>query len=188
MRCFIAVDINKKVRRGIKDLQQDLLLQSGIKEIDAKWVDPKNIHLTLKFLGEVRDQDITEVCRIVEDVASDHKCFSMNVEGLGSFGRPARVIWAGIDETDDLGKLQGDIDDRLSQAGWPKDRKGFSGHLTLCRVKNFQTGERLEQIIKDYGEVELGSVLVDSVYVYRSDLTSKGPEYSVISRSSLREK
>lgn len=188
MRCFIAVDINKDVRRGIADLQWDLRQEAGTKGLNAKWVDPENIHLTLKFLGEVKDRDITEVCRIVEEVASDHKRFMMDVEKVGSFGRPARVLWVGVDNAVELKKLQGDLDSRLAQAGWPKDRKGFSGHLTLCRVKNFQTGERLEQIVKDYGEVKLGSVLVDLVYVYRSDLTSEGPEYTVISRSSLQEK
>lgn len=188
MRCFIAIDINKEVRNGIEDLQRDLQHEAGAEGFNAKWVDPENIHLTLKFLGEVKDRDIIEVCRIVEDVALGHERFFMNVEKIGTFGRPARVLWVGVDDADELGKLQGDLDGRLAAAGWPKDRKGFSGHLTLCRVKNFQTGECLEKIIKDYDEVKLGSVLVDSVYVYRSDLTSEGPEYTVISRSSLREK
>ncbi|MBE0535825.1 MAG: RNA 2',3'-cyclic phosphodiesterase [Phycisphaerae bacterium] len=186
MRCFIAVDIDEAVRDEIADVQDALRRQSDLKRSEAKWVEPANIHLTLKFLGEVRDQDICEVCRIVNEAAADHGRFSIEAEGVGTFGRPARVVWAGISESQDLIALQEDIEQRLDEAGWPKEDKKFSAHLTLCRVKNVRAGKVLQEAVAGQADSRLGTVFVDSVCVYRSDLEKSGPVYTVISRSMLK--
>lgn len=187
MRCFIAVDIDDCVRSEIADLQDQLRRAADLKKSDAKWVDPENIHLTLKFLGEVKDQEISDVCRIVSEVAEKHRRFSVEIENIGTFGRPARVVWAGVNDAGDLADLQGDLDGRLGQTGWPQDRKRFSGHLTLCRVKNARAGKYMHQLVSSWDTVRLGSVSIDSIYVYRSDLTKEGPIYTVVSSSSLRQ-
>ena len=187
MRCFIAVDIDGGVRSGIAELQGELRRTADLNASEIKWVDPGNIHLTLKFLGEVRDNEISDVCRIVGEVAEKHKRFSVEIENVGTFGRPVRVVWAGVNDAGDLVDLQGDLDGRLGQAGWPQDRKQFSGHLTLCRVKSARASRCMQEIVGDWDEVSLGSVAIDSVYVYRSDLTNEGPIYTVVSSSSLRE-
>ena len=136
MRCFIAVDIDEAVRDDIGRMQDEIRQKADLKRSEAKWVEPENMHLTLKFLGEVRDQEIAEVCRIVSETAADHGRFSLEVEGVGTFGRPARVVWAGVGEEADLNALQKDLDGRLADAGWPKDAREFAAHLTLCRVKS----------------------------------------------------
>ena len=102
MRCFIAVDIDGGVRSGIADLQDELRRTADLKKSEVKWVDPGNIHLTLKFLGEVRDREISDVCRIVGEVAEKHKRFSVEIENVGTFGRPVRVVWAGVNDAGDL--------------------------------------------------------------------------------------
>ena len=88
MRLFIAVDITNQVRKKIDQIQQDLQKKTGLKKGSVKWVRPDLIHLTLKFLGEVRDEAVTEVCRIVKETAEDHPAFEMTVRDLGTFGRP----------------------------------------------------------------------------------------------------
>lgn len=96
MRCFIAIDIGERVRMALGDLQRKLQSATDIKKSDVKWVKPDNIHLTLKFLGEIRDEAAVEVCNIVKDVAGRHKSFDVNVESVGYFGgRSARVLWVG---------------------------------------------------------------------------------------------
>jgi 2'-5' RNA ligase len=186
MRCFIAIDIDEGIRNQIDHLQRELQQKTGLTRPDVKWVEPALIHLTLKFLGEVRDAEITKVCRIVESVAANHEGFSVNVGKVGSFGSTARVLWVGIDKKEALLGLQKDLDEQLSQAGWPGDKKQFAGHLTLCRIKKPQAGRKLQDLIKDYTDLEFGPLQVDSICVYKSELTSSGPIYTVVARSSLQ--
>jgi 2'-5' RNA ligase len=186
MRCFIAIDIDEGIRNQIDHLQRELGQKTGLARPDVKWVDPALIHLTLKFLGEVRDAEVTKVCKIAESVAANHKGFSVNVGKVGSFGSTARVLWVGIDRSNALLGLQKDLDEQLSQAGWPGDRKQFAGHLTLCRIKKPQAGRKLQDLIKDYTDLEFGPLQVDSICVYKSELTSSGPIYTVVSANSLK--
>ena len=93
MRVFIAIDIGKEVKKALSDLQQQLASSADVKKNDVKWVNPENIHLTLKFLGEIEDAKVVEVCDIVKDVASRHRNFELDVESVGCFGgRSARVL------------------------------------------------------------------------------------------------
>jgi len=186
MRCFIAIDIDDNIRTQIDRLQRELREKTGLTRPDVKWVDPALIHLTLKFLGEFRDADIIKVCKIAAGVAGTHKGFSISVSKVGSFGPAARVLWVGIDRNDALLTLQKGLDEQLSQAGWAGDKKQFAGHLTLCRIKKPQAGRILKEFIKDYSDLSLGSLPVDSICVYKSDLTSSGPIYTVVARSSLQ--
>ncbi len=186
MRCFIAIDIDEATRSRIEELQEQLQREAQFGKSDAKWVAPENIHLTLKFLGEVRDADIAEVCRIVADTAGDHERFAVEAANVGSFGRPPRVVWVGIDDAGNLAKLQKDLDERLADAGWPTDQKQFHGHLTLCRVKNTQAGKMLANVLKHQEPVSVGTIFVDSLCVYSSDLTAAGAVYALVSRSSMK--
>ncbi len=186
MRCFIAIDIDEATRSRIEELQEQLRQQTQLKKSDAKWVSPANIHLTLKFLGEVRDADIAEVCRIVAATAGDHERFAVEAENVGSFGRPARVVWVGINDAGRLAELQTDLDGRLAEAGWPKDQKQFHGHLTLCRVKNMPAGKVIGNTLKRQEPVSVGTIFVDSLCVYSSDLTPAGAVYALVSRSSMK--
>jgi 2'-5' RNA ligase len=186
MRCFIAVDIDDKIRNELGNLQKQLQAQGLFRKADVKWVEPEMTHLTLKFLGEVKDEKIIDVCQAVQEVAARRESFSFNVKTVGCFGRPARVVWVGIEKNESLSGLQEDIEEAIAIAGWPPETRQFSPHLTLCRVKNSGAGRKLAELIKDYSNLELGSVWVDSVRVYRSDLSPAGPEYSVLSESKLR--
>jgi len=186
MRCFIAIDIDEGIRNQIDRLQHELQQKTGLTRPDVKWVDPALIHLTLKFLGEVRDAEITKVCTIVAGVAGTHKGFSVNVSKVGSFGSTARVLWVGIDRNDALLALQKELDEQLSAAGWGGDKKQFAGHLTLCRIKKPRAGRILKEFIKDYSDLSLGLLPVNSICVYKSELTSSGPVYTVVSRNMLK--
>ena len=186
MRCFIAIDIDKGIRDRIGRLQRELQQKTGLTRPDVKWVDPALIHLTLKFLGEVRDAEITKVCKIAESVAGNYEDFSINVEKVGSFGSAARVLWVGIAPNDALLNLQKELDEQLYRAGWPGDRKQFAGHLTLCRIKKPQAGRKLQGLIKDYDDLSIGSFDADSICLYKSELTSDGPIYTVVSRNLLK--
>ncbi len=189
MRVFIAIDIDEAIKKGLADLQSELRSKIDIKKSDAKWVNPENVHLTLKFLGEIKDEQVVDVCNITKDVAGRHNSFDIDVETVGHFGgRSARVLWVGVGETcDQLLALQEDLDGQLASAGWPKENRKFSGHLTLCRVRNSKAGFKLAQLTEEYKDFKLGTMPAEAVCVYQSQLTPKGPIYTVLGNYELAD-
>jgi 2'-5' RNA ligase len=187
MRVFIAIDIDKQIRAGLSRLQQQLQNKANVKKSDVKWVEPNNIHLTLKFLGEIKDEQAVDVCNIVKEVAGIHQSFELSVESVGCFGgRSARVLWVGLGEgSNNLLQLQKDLDEQLALADWPPESREFTGHLTLCRVKNPKAGIKLAELIQGYKDFKLGTTFAESVRVYQSQLTPNGPIYTVLGEYKL---
>jgi len=188
MRCFIAIDIDQKIREGLAILQNKLQSAADVKKSDVKWVDPDAMHLTLKFLGEIKDDQLAGVCNITKDVAARHKNFELDVESVGHFGgRSARVLWVGVGlDCDNLLQLQNDLEEKLSLAGWPKEAREFTGHLTLCRIRNSKAGIELAELAEKYKDYKLGTMLADSLSVYQSQLTPQGPIYTVLGNYKLQ--
>ena len=187
MRVFIAIDIDEEIRKGIADLQDELKSKVDIKKSDVKWVNPKNMHLTLKFLGEIKDKAAVEVCNIAKEAAGRHKSFELDVESVGFFGgKSARVLWVGTGKgQENLLELQKDLEQQLDSAGWPAEKRKFSGHLTLCRIRNSKAGVKLAQMTEGYRDFKLGSILAESVTVYQSELNPSGPVYTVLGNYNL---
>jgi 2'-5' RNA ligase len=187
MRCFIAINIDEQIRKALANLQDELQGKADIKRSDAKWVNPENIHLTLKFLGEIKDEQVVDVCNIACDVVRLHKAFELDVESVGHFGgRSARVLWVGAGQNcEKLLQLQEDLEQQLDLAGWPRETRKFSGHLTLCRIRNAKAGVKLAQMAQQYKDFKLGTMPADSVSVYQSQLTPKGPIYTVLGNYRL---
>ena len=188
MRCFIAIDIDEGIRAALSDLQQQLASKADVKKGDVKWVNPEAIHLTLKFLGEIKDEQAVDVCKITKDVASRQNSFELDVESVGHFGgRSARVLWVGAGQScDNLLQLQNDLEQQLALAGWPKEARKFSGHLTLCRVRSSKAGFKLAQTTEEYKDFRLGTMPADSISVYQSQLTPKGPIYTLLGNYKMR--
>jgi 2'-5' RNA ligase len=188
MRVFIAIDIDEQIRKGLGRLQNEMRSKVDVRKGDVKWVNPDVMHLTLKFLGEIKDPQVVEVCNITKEVASRHKNFELDVETVGFFGgRSARVLWVGTGQKcENLLQLQSDLEQELASAGWPRETRKFAGHLTLCRVRNSKAGVKLAQITEGYKDFKLGTVLADSISVYQSQLTPKGPVYTVLGNYKLQ--
>ena len=188
MRCFIAIDIDDQIRKGLSNLQDELRRKVDIRKGDVKWLRPETTHLTLKFLGEINDQQVVDVCNITKDVASRHKRFELDVESVGCFGgRSARVLWIGTGQgSDRLLRLQEDLEQQLDVAGWPKEARKFSAHLTLCRIRNSKAGVKLTQVSGQYQDYELGTMPANTVTVYQSELTPQGPIYTTLGNYTLQ--
>jgi 2'-5' RNA ligase len=188
MRLFIAIDIDEKNKAALSDLQTQLRSKADVKKGDVKWVSVGNIHLTLKFLGEVEEDKLPEICMITEDVASSHEPFDLSIESVGHFGgKSATVLWVGTGEgTQELLQLQKDLETGLASAGWPAEERLFSGHLTLARIKNPKAGFKIPQLAQQYKNFELGVLSVDSINVYKSQLTPDGPVYTLLGNYKLK--
>jgi 2'-5' RNA ligase len=196
MRCFIAIDIDEEIRKALGDLQKKLRGSIDVKKGDINWVNPDNIHLTLKFLGEIKDEKVAEICNIVKVAAGRHKSFELDIESVGHFppmrslrggGRSPKVLWVGTGKgQENLLKLQEDIEKSLASAGWPEETREFSGHLTLCRIRNPKAGMKLAQASEDYKDFKVGTLSTDSVCVYQSELTPRGPVYTRLGNYKLQ--
>ena len=185
LRTFIAIDLPDEVVQGAQQLVRKLAkVAPGV-----KWVEPENLHLTLKFLGEVRENETYAICRAISRSVEAIDAFDIELLGAGAFPkleRP-RTLWVGVGKgTEELTALYNAIDDALADMGFPRDPKRFVPHLTLGRVK--QPGPWLKdvsQMVAENADFLAGVAAVEEVVFYSSELTSDGPIYSPIGRSEL---
>ena len=189
MRVFIAIDIDQETKDALEQLQQKLLNRVYIRKSDVKWVDPESAHLTLKFLGEVRDDEVVPICNVVKEVARNFKGFELAFGKVGGFGgKRARVLWVGTtDGSELLSQLQAQLDSGLCDIGFSAETRTFAGHLTLCRIRNPKAGLKLAAASKNYENIKLSSIPVDSVVVYQSQLKPDGPVYTQLGNYKLGE-
>ncbi len=184
IRTFIGFELPEKIRSFISSIQEDLKSN----RLDARWVRPKNIHLTLKFLGNINKDDTQKVGAAIFKSAADYAPISLAAKGIGAFpgiNRP-RVLWIGIrGQIDVLIQLQKSLDDQLEKIGFSKENRPFKGHLTLARVKGRINQAKLINAIKKYGEFEPESFIADNIILFKSDLKSTGAVYTKLISVSL---
>src|SRR5438876_8946645 len=143
MRTFIAIDPGDDIRSHLLLVQRKLA-----REVPAvKWVEEANLHLTLLFLGEVRDRDLSDVCRCVVRSVMGMNSFSIEAKGIGCFPntRRPRVVWAGIGEgSAEAIELHDVLEAPLHELGcYRREERQFTPHLTLGRTKSDEPGEQL---------------------------------------------
>lgn len=176
IRTFICVEIPEAIKERIA------LLQREMRQTDAQvsWAKPENIHLTIKFLGNVAQSKIQPVCRAVERAAASIEQFEIEIAGAGCFPSPrnARVLWVGLAELPGaLKRLHASVEDELAREGFPREPKRFSPHLTIARIRSLHgAGLLAEQLIARSFEPE--SFTAREVIVMRSDLKPTGSIYT----------
>lgn len=175
VRVFVAILLSEGIREQLERLQADL---GGLVD-GVRWVQPANLHLTMKFLGEITDADVARVCDAAKNVARQAEPFDMTVTDYGCFPNrgPVRIVWAGTDEpTGRLQSLYETCEDHLEDIGLARERRPFSPHITIGRVKRDQSGGRIRRHVQD-GTFGAGTQSVSSLAVMQSQLSSKGPTY-----------
>jgi 2'-5' RNA ligase len=175
IRTFIAVDFN-----NVEVINSILTLQEKITnvEADVKFVEKENLHITLKFLGEVTPSVIANIQKALSEIK--FKPFNVVVKGIGAFPnyRNIRVVWVGIEEgVEELKSLQSRIDEELVVLGFKRE-KDFIPHLTIGRVKSGRNRDKLISILNEFRDFTFGRQLIDTIHLKKSILTSRGPIYS----------
>lgn len=181
IRSFIAIDLPPQIQESLGKISQDL--QDLRKSNAIRWVPAKNIHLTLKFLGEVSSNNLEVLTKILKTEVSRHRCFQISVGGLGAFPsiRRPRVVWVGVDAPPDLLSLQHSIESETLHLGYAAEERPFSAHLTLGRVSHNASPEEVREIgdmLSGYHVGELGIAPVEVVRLFRSDLQPGGAVYT----------
>lgn len=184
MRTFISIEIPEEIKNNIENVVNDLKLALT----PIKWVDKKNLHMTLKFLGWVEDRKIDGLINSVTGLVGGSGSVKLGFQGLGVFPdekRP-RVIWVGLSEGEErLRELADKIEDELAKQGYREEERGFSAHLTIGRVKEKINVEALSSLIKENEKRKFGEFVAKHVSLMKSTLMRSGPVYEEVKQINL---
>jgi len=189
LRAFIAIEIPIGIRQTVCKVTSDL--RNGVGAL-IRWVPMENMHLTLKFLGDVAPSNVDMLSQMLRAEADLFNCFELHLTGLGSFPnlkRP-RVIYIGIQAPAALETLHRGIESASRRLGYESEERGFSPHLTIGRVKQNVTATEQQTIRRALEETKidsLGTARVDSVHLYKSDLKPTGSVYTRLYSAPLKK-
>jgi len=182
MRAFVAIDASDEIRAELARVQQELARCPA----KVKWVTPQNVHLTLKFLGDVAPEAVEQVAAAMA-AASGGGAVPFAVEGLGSFpprGRP-RVLWAGVSAgADAVSRVQVKLEAALRPLGFKQEHR-FVPHLTIGRVKSPRGAQELIPMLERHAATKFGSCTAAEMVLYESELTPQGAVYRAVARQPL---
>lgn len=181
IRAFIAIEIDPEITRQLARIADEL--QELISNHAVRWVPGPNIHLTLKFLGDVSLNNLDLLVDALRSEAAGYTRFNISVGGIGAYPkiRSPRVLWVGIEGPDSLLNLQRSLEMQMERLGYERDRREFSPHLTLGRVSRSAQPAEVRTVASVLNEYKLGFIgisPVDSVQLFRSDLHSDGAVYT----------
>ena len=174
---LLRVRIEKHIRR----------VREAVPDAAASWSRAENIHLTMKFFGNVDQARVPVIAEALKRVAKESTPIGITVSGTGVFPRPSRpqVLWIGIDDpTDALAKLQRRVEDECAREGFPKEDRAFRPHLTIARIRQPHHADHLAEahLRLEFAPVEIN---LSELVLFRSELSPKGSKYTAISRSRL---
>jgi 2'-5' RNA ligase len=176
VRTFIAVTLDASLQPPIEALINKLATSRA----GVKWVAPHNIHVTLKFLGNVDENRLPDVYAACERAAVGSEPIDLEIKTLGCFPglkRP-RVVWVGIEKGQDaIKQLQKKVEQELARIGFPKEDRKFQAHLTIGRVKDQKAVGGLRPLIEEEQNVVIGSMRVEKFSVIKSKTLPTGPVY-----------
>lgn len=188
MRTFIAIELSDEIKNTLSQIQSHLKYSGA----DVKWVEKDNIHLTLKFLGEIDEKKCEKVKAALEGTAQSTKAFEISLKDIGAFPKIdfPRVIWVGLDkgakESTELAKK---VDEALSKLGFPEETRPFAAHLTIGRVRSPKNKLALKEKIESLqgpGSNSQGPEIISSIFLFQSKLTPAGPIYSKLHEAKLK--
>jgi 2'-5' RNA ligase len=178
VRAFLAFDLdNEDVKKKLTDVQRLVVATGG----DVKLVEPANIHITIRFLGDVTLNMADKVFEEMKKI--QFKPFNVKISNLGVFPNlnSPRVVWAGITEgASQLKSIVSQIEPNLQRLGFSPDPKGFSPHITIARVRSAQNKPQLLDFIQKNAKCDFGDIKAQGLRLKRSQLTPQGPIYSTL--------
>lgn len=170
MRLFIAIDINSKWKEEFRNIQRDILLHSR----NSRVIDMDNLHLTLKFLGEVDKDKYKNIKSVLYNLNTEINTIDLEVSTLGSFIREDNeLIWVGIENNRKLKKLQIALEEEFEKIGFKRENRKFKPHITIAKNVVWKDNFKLDDLIKPV----LSPMKVNRIILYQSIFTNKGTKY-----------
>ncbi|MCX8189244.1 MAG: RNA 2',3'-cyclic phosphodiesterase [Nitrososphaeria archaeon] len=175
IRTFIALDLEDGLtKKRILEVQKEILAIG----VDAKPVEPENLHFTIKFLGEIEESKVSKVIEVVSRI--EFEPIKVKFRGLGAFPSLSHVnvVWVGVDKDAEeaMTRLWNSVERELEKNGFPRERK-FEPHMTIMRIKSGLHKQELAAKIREYEKIEFGEEILSKLKVKKSVLTKDGPIY-----------
>jgi len=185
MRTFIAVDLDEIIKNELNAFIQKL---RGL-PVNIRWAKSNGMHLTLKFLGEIKEEQVPDINKLLEITTAGFESFSLNIKGTGWFppgNRIPRILWAGCQENETIMSLQRTIENDLEKMHFKREKRKYHPHLTLGRVKsNKNINKVIDELIRQKDK-DFGSMEVAKVTFFQSILKPTGAEYKTLSEHNLK--
>ena len=183
-RSFFAIELSAEIAGGVRRIQGALRERA----MGVRWVRPEGIHLTLKFLGEVEPGHIETIMHKAEETIHNLGSFAVEIRGGGGFptAQKPRVIWIGVeDPSGRLTQLQARIEAGMAELGFTQEKRGYTPHLTVGRVRSGKGRKTVVQALDAIGATDLGKMEVREVILFRSHLKPTGAEYTKLGNFPL---
>ena len=184
IRTFVAIELPENIRTDLRRLQHDFTsYRFGI-----RWVKPRNMHLTLKFLGDVDPVHVEAIGNVLAESVGQTPVFELLPRGLGVFPniRQPRILWTGIaGQADALRYLHRSVEIALDPLGFTADKRFFTGHLTIGRIKKRIDPKRLADALRIHQGFASDPFAVERLVLFKSDLKQNGPQYSKLREMRL---
>lgn len=184
MRTFIAIELPQHITAALGNIQETLKSS----KLNIRWVRPENIHLTLKFLGDILPEAVDPISRALSESVRGYDPISLSAKGSGAFPgiKNPRVIWVGLSgQVPRLKTLQQTLAENLAALGFEKEKRAFKGHLTLGRIKGSVDPVKLNAALNEVMDFETEPFLADRIILFQSDLKPTGPVYTKIASAAL---
>lgn len=190
IRAFIAISLTSEIHQHLDQVIK--AYQNKLDRVPVRWVPAENIHLTLKFLGDVSVASLEMLTTILKNEVAGHHPFEISVGGSGAFpnNRRPRVIWVGVEAPPELAAIQNGVENAMARLGYPREERPYSPHLTLGRVSRGATLEDIRRISSALEAAKvgfLGAACVEEISLFRSDLKPTGAEYTRVVSAPLSQ-
>lgn len=185
LRTFLALELKPDVQQAIGRIQNRL----GNTGADVKWVKPHNIHLTIKFLGDTPTSKLQGITDIIKDVVQPFPCFDITLTHLGAFPKIERpqVLWLGLEKgKDETIRLAETLEETFQRIGFAKEKRGFSPHVTIGRLRSSVNQSLLAKTMRDFHFPSIIPQSIERLAFFKSTLTPQGPIYQIIQEFILR--
>lgn len=174
IRSFLAIELKPELKIEIKQIIKEF------KKIDTdiKYVSTENLHLTLKFFGNINTKKLNQIKISAQKIIENFQPFKIEIQGIGTFPNKnhIKVIWIGIKDNKNLSQLQKELDNEYNKLGFKKERD-YKSHLTIGRMKTAKNKNKVQKIIKENENISIGEMTINKIYLKKSTLTPNGPIY-----------
>jgi 2'-5' RNA ligase len=184
LRCFIAIELPDSVKSSLSRLQDELKKCNA----DIRWVNPGNVHLTLKFLGNIKEEMLQTIINGIEKVCRSRNPFNLEIKGIGMFpnAKSPRVLWLDVENNSLIMSLQADIEKEMGKAGFKQEERKFKAHLTIGRFRSSSGREDIFKAVSAHEKDSFGIINVNSMSLMKSDLNPDGARHTMIAEILLK--
>ncbi len=183
MRLFIGVHLSNQILNEIEKIHNN----KHAKNLNIKWIKLENLHITLKFLGNVDENRVSEISETLKNTCKNFQKFNVTVKSIIPVKsiRHLRMIWAGIENASYITKIANELETNLEPLGFPKEEREYKAHINLSRIKKRINPDNLKPFFKEVEDYVLGEMEINRIVLFESQLLVTGAKYKELQSVEL---